>query len=120
MELNRLVQEKSPSIIFLMKTKSLVTQMEKIKGKIGASCCFTVGSIGRKGGLALLWFHGTEFEIVNYSNYHIYSKIIEDPKGLDWFLTRFHVMPETGRRSDSFHLLGKINQGINTGLVYPK
>lgn len=103
-----------------MKIESLVTQMEKIKGKIGASCCFTIGSIGKKGGLALLWFDGTEFEIVNYSNYHIYSKIREDLKGLDWFLTGFYGMPKTGKRSDSFHLLGKINQGINTGLVCPK
>lgn len=60
-----MVKENFSSIIFLMETKCSVTQMEKIKIKIGVSYCFTMSSVGREGGLALPWFDGIELEIVN-------------------------------------------------------
>lgn len=87
--------------------------MKKIKGKIGACCCFTVNFIGRKFGLALLWFDGTKLEIVNYFYYRIHYKFREESKGSDYFLTGFYGIPKTRRRLDFWHLLGKINHDFN-------
>lgn len=110
-----MVKHKSSSIIFLMETKSLVTQMDKIRTKLRASCCFIVSFVGRNGGLALLWFESMKLEIVNYLDYHIHSKIKEKSKVFEWFFIGFYGILETSRRSESWHLLGKINHDPSTG-----
>lgn len=77
--------------------------------KIGAKFCFTVSSVCRKGGLTILWFEGIELEIVNFSNYHMHSKTMEDSIWVEWFLTGFYGIPETSKRVESWDLLKKIN-----------
>lgn len=68
-----------------------------------------MNSIGRKVGLALLWFDGIELEIVNYSNYHIHAKVRNGAQGVDGFLTGFYGMPENMKTTESWDLLGRIN-----------
>lgn len=110
-----MVREKFPSTIFLVETKCLQTQMEKIKGKMGAKCCFAVSSIGRREGLAILWYEGVELEIVNFSNCHINTKFKDDTTRNEWFLIGFYGIPETSKMANSWCLLGRINKGPNVG-----
>lgn len=103
---------RSPSIIFLMEIKQSQTQMETIRHQIGFTFYFTVNSIGKSGGLALLWNEEVPIEIVKFSNYYIHSKIIEKATGVEWCLTRFYGIPKTSKRSDYWALLDRINQSV--------
>ena len=53
--LRELVQRWKPSIVFLSETKMKNCQMDKVKFKIGLLNGLVVPSIGRSGGLAMLW-----------------------------------------------------------------
>lgn len=60
----------------------------------------------------MLWSEEISFEIVNFSNYHIHTKIWESNTRVWWLLTGFYSIPETSKRVDSWDLLGRINQEI--------
>lgn len=54
LELCLMVQEKLPTIVFLIETKSNGMRLESVRKKLGFSGCLCIDSIGKKGGLALL------------------------------------------------------------------
>lgn len=54
-DLKRLLKDKCPKLVFLMENKLGSIQMEMIKHKLGFKNCFMVDSVGKGGGLALLW-----------------------------------------------------------------
>jgi exonuclease III len=62
-----LVKDKRPTLIFLMETKLPSHSLEIIKVKTGYGSIFVVDSVGRSGGLALMWSDKTRVEIQNYS-----------------------------------------------------
>jgi exonuclease III len=70
-DLHRMLKVKKPNVVFLMETKLGKNKMELIRIKMGFSNLFVVDSVGRSGGLALLWDDDTELEIQNYSRRHI-------------------------------------------------
>lgn len=74
-ELNQLVQEKKFSITFLIETKILKVQMEKVRSGIYLTNFFLVNSVGRSGSLAMLWSDNVVLEVVNFFNYYIHTKI---------------------------------------------
>ena len=55
--------------------------MERVKYILGYSNGLIVPSIGRSGGLALLWSSDTNLEIKSYSNHHIDAIITEPEDG---------------------------------------
>jgi hypothetical protein len=74
-DLCRLVKEKKPKLVFLMKTKLQACCMETIKCWMGFESVFGVDSVGQSGGLALLWSDEMEMEIINYSRRHVNAKV---------------------------------------------
>jgi hypothetical protein len=54
-----------------METKLRKMKMEQIRCKLGFKNSFVVESIGKSGGLALLWGEEISVDIQNYSNRHI-------------------------------------------------
>lgn len=78
---------------------------------LGFSNCFTIDTIGNRGGLALMWSSDTKLEIQHFSRFHIHSMISEEKSGLEWFLTRFYGQPETSKLSASWELFDTINRG---------
>ena len=54
-ELRELVQRWKPKIVFLKETKMKKYRMEREKFKIGLLNGLIVPSVGRSGGLAMLW-----------------------------------------------------------------
>lgn len=74
LELNRLVRDKLPNVIFIMETKCNQVAMKKLEINWGLfDNCFTVNSLGRSGGLALLWRNSCNVKTLNYSQSHIHA-----------------------------------------------
>ncbi|GLT31148.1 hypothetical protein SLA2020_059070 [Shorea laevis] len=78
--------------------------MERIRLEVGFSNCFAVKSVGRSGGLAVLWNEEVQIRLLTYSQSHIDMEI-RDLTDLHWHLTGFYGQPETGRRHESWALL---------------
>ena len=62
-ELHELVQRWKPKIVFLSETKMKKYRMEREKFKIGLLNGLIVPSVGRSGGLAMLWSRDINVEI---------------------------------------------------------
>ncbi|OMP01909.1 reverse transcriptase [Corchorus capsularis] len=80
------------------------TKMEWIRCRIGYDCCFSVGSVGRSGGLAMLWNNEIAVSIVSYSNLHI-DITVGNVDSEKWRFTGFYGRPETNKRHESWALL---------------
>ena len=61
--LHDLVRCWNPKIVFLMDTKSKKNRMERIKNRIGFANGLIVPSVGRSGGIALLWTREISLEV---------------------------------------------------------
>lgn len=81
--------------------------MEKIRRIISLPNCFVINSIGRRGGLVLLWHDEIDLEIVKFLNYHINSKILVGTTGIKWFLIGFYGSPKMGKKG---RFLGSIRK----------
>jgi exonuclease III len=62
-DLQQMVKEKKPTLLFLMETKSRQRTMEGLRVKLGFAGFFIVDPVGRSGGLALLWSDENELRI---------------------------------------------------------
>jgi len=110
--LRRLVRTKKPNLVFLMETKQVSKSLESVRVKLGFEANFVVDSIGRSGGLALLWNLETKVEVQNFSRRHINATVLDEKTGNLWNFTGFYGNPETARRSESWAILrflSKIN-----------
>jgi hypothetical protein len=65
-DLRLLVKEKWPTILFLIETKIRSEKMQKLRVFMGFEGMLTVESVGKSGGLALLWRDNREVTILNY------------------------------------------------------
>ena len=99
--LRELVQHWKPKIVFLSKSKMKKYQMEKVKFKIGLLNGLTVPSVGRSGGLALLWCRDIKVEIQNYSRNFVDAMMTDPESDFKWRITGFYGNPETHRRKGS-------------------
>ena len=75
--LHDLVRCWNPKIVFLMETKSKKNHMERIKNRIGFSNGLIVPSVGRSGGIALLWTREISLEIKSYTKFHVDAVILD-------------------------------------------
>ena len=83
--------------------------MEKIKFKLGFANGLIVPSVGRSGGLALLWSREINLDIMSYSNHHIDATISELSDAFKWRCTGFYGYSETHLRNESWNLLSFLN-----------
>jgi hypothetical protein len=100
-----LVKKKRPELVFLMETKLGGNKMATIRQKVGFKNTFVVDSVGRSGGLALLWSDEISFEIQNYSQQHINAKINSPVNGFEWKFMGFYGHPEAHKRHEAWSLL---------------
>jgi hypothetical protein len=91
-----------------METKLSSKKMEIIRVKVGFDYAFTVPSVGRSGGLALLWKQEVDVSIRNFSQHHIDAHM-ESNQRLCWRLTGFYGQLEHHRRRESWALLKHLN-----------
>jgi hypothetical protein len=104
-----MAEEKKPRILFLMETKCSKVHMEVVRIKLGFAGAFIVDSVGRSGGLALLWKDDKEVEIQNFSRRHINAVVKEDGL-LPWKLTGFYGHPDWAKRHEAWALLSHLKQ----------
>jgi hypothetical protein len=104
-DLCQLTKEKKPTILFLMETKCHRNRMEYVRVKLGFECIFVVDSVGRSGGLALLWNDMELVEIQNYSRRHINAIVKDGDSTYSWKLTSFYGHPDWTKRHESWALL---------------
>ncbi|XP_042939332.1 uncharacterized protein LOC122274351 [Carya illinoinensis] len=79
--------------------------MEKIRNKLGFDQSFVVDSIGKSGGLALLWKNEVKAQLTSYSRSHIAVTITPEYGGQPWLLSGFYGNPSAEKRKGSWQLL---------------
>lgn len=92
-------------MIFLMETKCAKEKMEEVKRKLKFDYCFVVDSLRSSEGLAFLWKHEVEIELINFSRWHINVIVIDRSKELSCQFTGFYGYPEISKRESSWNLL---------------
>jgi hypothetical protein len=100
-----MVRTKKPNLIFLMETKLHRRKMEANRIKLGFDGMFVVDSIGKSGGLALLWKLETVVQIQNYSRWNINAVVSADSSAKEWKFSGFYGHPEVAKRLRSWSLL---------------
>jgi hypothetical protein len=104
-DLRRMVKVKYPTVVFLMETKMRQGKMERIRCLLGFNNLFVVDSVGKSGGLALLWKEEADLEIQNFSRRHIHAIIKNSVGGQPWKFTAFYGHPDAKRRGEAWNLL---------------
>jgi hypothetical protein len=65
-----------------------------LRAKLKFDNMFMVESVGRSGGLAMLWSNDLLLSIQNFSRRHINGTIIRKSNGDEWKLTGFYGQPD--------------------------
>lgn len=89
------MMSQKPAIVGLYETKLKSKQWDTLRVKLGFQNCFSVDSIGRSGGLALLWYSDTDVVISPLSNSHI-DAIVNSTSSFR--ITLFNGNPRTEKR----------------------
>ena len=97
-QLQKVVLEEDPSLVFLIETKFEVDEMARIKRKLERQQGLDVPCINWGGGLALLWKSSLKVDVQNYSPYHIDAVITEVEGLLQCRFTGFYGEREIGKR----------------------
>ena len=85
-------------------------QMEKMKFKTGLLNGLIVPSVGRSGGLAMLWSREIKVEIQGYSRNYVDAVVTEPDSSFKWRITGFYENLETYRRKESWDFLRCLSQ----------
>ena len=104
-ELDQLVKEKRPNLVFLMETKLCKGKMERIRIKLKFRNMFVMDNIGKSNGLALFWEDECKAEIQNYSQRHINAIINNHHGHMEWKFTGFYGHPDASKRGKVWNLL---------------
>ncbi|XP_042939562.1 uncharacterized protein LOC122274604 [Carya illinoinensis] len=113
-ELHFLVKEKVPRMIFLSETKCKRNKAEKVRNRLGYECSFVVDSIGRSGGLVMMWKQELSAELHTYSNNHISVLVTVEGAATPWHVTGFYGNPVVEKRRESWELL-KLLKPVSNG-----
>jgi hypothetical protein len=84
--------------------------MERVRYKLGFENMFVVDSVGKSGGLALLWKTEVGAVIQNYSRRHINAIVNYPTSHPPWKLTGFYGQPEASKRGEAWDLLKYISR----------
>ena len=102
--LSHIVRVQAPKVLFLMETKRSVTEMKQITNDLPYQGVFVVPSVGRSGGLAMIWKEEVNLHIQTYTQNHI-DAIIYNNSGPAWRITGFYGQPDANRRHETWSLL---------------
>ena len=86
-------QETKADLMFLMETRCGHDKMERWRLKLGYSCKLVVNSVGKSGGLCLLWDNNINVSLLSYSQGHIDVSIKHD-NNQSWRFTGFYGHPD--------------------------
>ncbi|XP_075640297.1 uncharacterized protein LOC142612050 [Castanea sativa] len=107
--LQKLVLEEDPTLVFLMETKFVVSEIALIKHKLDWQQSLVVPSVRCGGGLALLWKSSIKVDVQTYLPRHINLIVIEEQSKKQWRFTGFYGHPKTNKRLESWRLLEELS-----------
>ncbi|XP_042952171.1 uncharacterized protein LOC122289257 [Carya illinoinensis] len=114
-DLCHMVEDKKPSVVFLMETKLRKTKAESLRRRLKFEGCMVVEAVGLKGGLIMMWDHMIEVEVENFSVWHI-SVWIKEPECAErWLLTGFYGQPDSSLREATWSLLSSLKPQSDRG-----
>lgn len=96
----------SPNVVFLSETHIGRQRCKNWRIILGFDGLFVVDSVGRKGGLILMWQKDWNVHIRSYSQGHIDCMV--EHEGTRWRFTGFYGNPEHHHRRFSWQLLKKL------------
>ncbi|KAL0403885.1 UNVERIFIED_CONTAM: putative mitochondrial protein [Sesamum radiatum] len=105
--LGRLLRENNPSLVFLAETKCSLRCIESLKRQFDMNG-FGVPSIGKSGGLAVLWVKSTNIQLQNYSQNHIDLTVELEEGQPGWRFTGIYGEPDVNRRVITWQLLSRL------------
>ncbi|XP_073120041.1 uncharacterized protein [Henckelia pumila] len=105
-ELKRLIADKSPSLLFLCETRKRDFNNRYWANLLGFKGCFSVDSLGRSGGLSILWKDPIAVCIKSFSQGHIDCVIQHDTKR--WRFTGVYGNPDASLRYLTWELLDRL------------
>ena len=100
--LQEVLASEDPNLVFLMETKLSKEDMTHKKYTLGFTEGLVVGSIGSKGGLALLWKKDVMVDVQTFAPWHIDAEIGGNDGSGRWRFTGFYGQPETSRREETW------------------
>ena len=92
-----------------METKLSQEEM-KYKQQLGYTQGLVVSSMGKSGGLALLWKPETKVVVQGFSRQHIDAHITCNKTGTKWRLTSFYVQPDTIKQEETWSILESLSR----------
>ncbi|KAL0411141.1 UNVERIFIED_CONTAM: putative mitochondrial protein [Sesamum latifolium] len=102
--LGEYIKTHHPSLVFLAETKCKSSRIELLKRKWNMFG-YSVDSIGKSGGLALLWEKSVSVQLQSFSATHIDVSIQTNNDPSPWRLTDFYGSPDAGKRMEFWNLL---------------
>ncbi|VFQ61854.1 unnamed protein product [Cuscuta campestris] len=103
-EVAELISAKKPEFVFLMETKGSRVAAEELRVRIGFHGLFVVDSVGKSGGLAMLWRSNHTARLISYSRFHVDIEVLSLHSS-SWRLTGFYGNPRRDQRHFSWDLL---------------
>ena len=102
--LQKIVKDKAPNICFIMETRLDKKGYKKHYKDLPFPNQFIVKNPNSGGGLALVWKHGVDVDVINFTQNHILARVKEED-GFVWYMTGFYGWPESLQKSKSWALL---------------
>lgn len=99
--LRDLIRKEAPLVVFLLETKLISMDFNKVKDKLGDSNSIAVDFVGWSEGLAMLWRRDVVVNLLSMCIYHI-DVIVQQGLGKEeWRCTAFYWWPQV----HNIHLL---------------
>ncbi|XP_057760299.1 uncharacterized protein LOC130980656 [Arachis stenosperma] len=115
--LNKLLRQKDPKLVFLMKTRKKTDEISRLRRRGGLDNIIGVDCRGegrsRAGGLAVLWGNDLIVEISSMSENHIDMVISKEGDSNSWRATCFYGYPEGANKNKSWEILKSLRQSRN-------
>ncbi|KAL5576765.1 hypothetical protein UlMin_018464 [Ulmus minor] len=113
--LQRLIADEDPSLVFLCETKLVARQCQNMRSQLGFDGCYVQDSIGRKGGLILLWKSPMMAEVLSSSMGHIDAVISHDQRC--WRKFSWRLLEKLSTQLELSHLPWLIGGDFNEILL---
>lgn len=101
------VRSIKPQVMFLCESKCNREGSERLKVELNFEECLCIPSLGKKGGLILMWDEDLQAQVLSSSEGHI-NVIIKDKEGW-WRFIGFYGNPESHKRKESWELLERLS-----------
>ncbi|CAI9768070.1 unnamed protein product [Fraxinus pennsylvanica] len=108
--LRRLVQDRKPSLIFLLETRLGGYRTQDFHIKLGFNGGISVDSVGNSGGLMLMWQEEWEVQLLSFSKFHLHF-VVSYKHGQKWNIVNFYGDPVASERHNSSTLLRRLVGG---------